>query len=79
EFPRVTMTASGVDKGGVVFSKVSVVLRRVSFTFPRALTGGHGTVRAASGSGTAELTGEDLTSALRAHDIPSRSDSRTVS
>lgn len=70
EFPTVGATATDVDKGGVVFSKVSVVLRRVHFTFPRALTGGHGSARAASGSGTAELTAEDLSDALRAHDIP---------
>lgn len=70
KFPKVTASADEVDKGGVTFSKIAVVLRGVHFTFPKALTGGHGTVRAATGTGTAELTGRDLTAALRDHGIP---------
>jgi hypothetical protein len=70
KFPQVTCTASNVSKAGITFSQVSVVLHGVHFPFPRALTGGHGTMRAARGSGTVELTGPDLTHALQAHNIP---------
>ncbi|MFN2594223.1 MAG: DUF2993 domain-containing protein [Actinomycetota bacterium] len=70
KFSKVTASADEVGKGGVTFSRISVSLRNVHFTFPKALTGGHGTFRASSGTGTAELTGGDLTAALRDHGIP---------
>ena len=68
-FPSVAANAGGLTAEGVSFQKVTLSLRDVTFSLVELAAGRKTTIRAASGTGTAAITGAELTSALRAHGV----------
>jgi DUF2993 family protein len=70
DLPSTTVTARTFSAHGVRLEHVSLSLQDVHFPSARLLSGGGGTIRAATGYGTAALTAADVTSALHRAGVP---------
>jgi hypothetical protein len=64
ELPSAAMTTSDVVAEGMAIHRLDLALHDLTFPVGRLISGGGGTIRAATGHGTAAVTGEDLSSAL---------------
>jgi hypothetical protein len=69
-FDTVSVDAVGYAEGDVRIEQVSVDLHEVDIPRSQMLSGQEGAIHAASGQGTASLTGEDLTAAMQSEGIP---------
>jgi len=68
-FSTATVTGSGPQTDAVSFDSVTLTLSELSFSAGALLSGKSSTIRAASGSGTATLSGDQLAAALQARGV----------
>jgi hypothetical protein len=68
-FSSATVTGSGPQTDAVSFDSVTLTLSDLSFSSGALLSGKSSTIRAASGSGTATLTADQVAAALQARGV----------